>query len=213
MKLAKIAFVLALSGFFVANSQTVKQTTKATSQDLGKMVNGLRMSISHDDAATGPEKAMRLIITFRNLSTDEVTFTPGTLVDCGGRSPAKTDLIKLNLTDSEGKPHRHLPYLGNGPRYSAFCAGSQIVPFVAILEPGASLPLPLDLGKYLDLSDSKEYEEARCHAGTYSVQAELTGPLFQSIVPMETWTATVTSDILHVHFDKEFAAPLDNYPR
>ncbi len=46
------------------------------------------MSISHDDAATGPDKAMRFIVTFRSL-TDTVSFNPGTVYDCG-TTPAKT---------------------------------------------------------------------------------------------------------------------------
>jgi hypothetical protein len=218
MKVAKTAFLLALSGFFLAppaNNQIVKQATKGTPQAGGGSVNGLLMSISNDDAATGPEKATRLIITFRNLATDDVTLAPGTLIDCG-RSPAKTSLIKLNLTDSEGRSHRHLPYLGEGPPYAAFCAG-QIIPFVAVLQPGASLSLSLEVGKYFDFSDSREYEEARFPARTYSLQAELTRTPSQSNVErpaaIRAWSGTVSSNTLQIQFDREFAAPLDNYPR
>lgn len=212
MKVAKIAFVLALCGFLLAaqgDSQTVNQTTRATLQAGGEAVNGLQMSISHDNAATDSDKGMHLTVTFRNLSTEEVTFTPGTLVDCG-RSGSKISFIELNLTDPDGRPHRHLPYLGDGPPYAGSCGG-QIIPFVAALGPGASMSLALDLCKYFDLSDSKKYVEARFSTGTYLVQAELTGPLFQNVVPIETWTATVTSNISQVRFGKEFAAPLDNY--
>jgi hypothetical protein len=94
--------------------------------------------------------------------------------------------------DSQGIPHTHLPFLGDGPPYRAGCAG-QVIPFIVILPPGASLSIPLDLSKYLDLSDSKAYVQKHFPAGTYSLQAELTAE-------------NVVSNILQVRFDAEFAA-------
>lgn len=72
--------------------------------------------------------------------------------------------MKLNLTDGRGKRHRHLPYGGDGPPYQGGCAG-QIELYVVVLHRGESLSLPLDIGKYVDLSDSKQYEGARFPAG------------------------------------------------
>jgi hypothetical protein len=113
-------------------------------------------------------------------------------------------------------PHRHLGFLGDGPPYASGCAG-RLKFFDVVLHPGACFSLPLDLGKYLDLSDSKEYVDATFHAGTYSLRAELTGPLRQftdgTPSPVGTWKGTVTSNILQVRFDKEFAAPMDDYPK
>jgi hypothetical protein len=43
--------------------------TKAAPQVGGEAVNGLSMSISHDEGATGPNEGTRLIVTFTNLSS------------------------------------------------------------------------------------------------------------------------------------------------
>jgi hypothetical protein len=182
-------------------------TAKATHQAVTESANRLRMSLAHDDDASGPGKAMDFTVTFSNTKGENVTFIPGMLVDCG-RAPSKTSLVTLTLTDSRGKRHRHLPYLGNGPPYQGACAGI-LTPFVAVLHPGESLSLPLDIGKYLDLSDSKQFEEARFPAGKYSLQAELREMPSQSNVP--TTVGTVSSNILEIGFDSEFAAPLDDY--
>jgi hypothetical protein len=193
----------------------VLTTTKAGPQATGEAVNGLLMSIAHDDAATDPDKTTHFIVTFRNVGAEDMTITPGTIYGCGTHA-RKTNAIEINLTDSEGIPHRHLGFLGDGPPYQAGCAGS-VRSFDVVLHPGTSFSLPLDLGKYLDLSDSKEYEEATFHSGTYSLWAELTGHLIQrsdgTSSPAGTWKGTVTSNILQVRFDKEFAAPMADYPK
>ena len=133
--------------------------------------NGLGMSIAHDETASGPAKSMQFKVTFRNLESEDLTFIPGTLIFCGV-TPSKTSLVKLNLTDEHEKQHRHLPYLGDGPPYQGGCAG-RIEFYVVVLRGGESLTLPLDTGKYVDLSDSKQYVGARFPAGKYSLQAEL----------------------------------------
>jgi hypothetical protein len=82
--------------------------TARTPQDEPIAVNGLMMSVSHDDPATGSNKARHLIVTFRNIGTEKLNIIPGTLFGCGTHA-GKTSEIRLNLTDSDGKPHRHLP--------------------------------------------------------------------------------------------------------
>jgi len=131
------------------------------------------MSIAEDKAASGPDAAMHFTITFSNVMSEDLTFIPGTLIACG-MTPSKTSAVTLNLTESRGKQHRHLPYLGDGPPYKAGCAG-QWESFVVVLHGGESLSLPLDIGKYLDFPNSKQYDLARFPAGNYSLQAELTG--------------------------------------
>lgn len=132
-------------------------------------------------------------MTFRNVGTEDMIATPGTVYGCGTHA-GKTNAIQINLTDSAGIPHRHLPFLGDGPPYAPGCAGA-VRFFDVALRPGASFSLPLELGKYLDLSDSKEYESARFHAGTYSLRAELTGPLRQftdgTPLPVGTWNSHI----------------------
>src|SRR5262245_40220850 len=91
-----------------------------TQQAGTESANGLQMSLTHDEGASGPEKAMHFTVTFSNLRNEDVTFSPGT--SCG-RTPSKTSAVKLNLTDALGKQHRHLPYLGDGPPYQFGCAG------------------------------------------------------------------------------------------
>jgi len=176
--------------------------------------DGLAMSIAADDTASGPSKSMRFKLIFRNLKKEGLTLIPGTLVSCG-MTPSKTSSVKLNLTDQHGKQHRHLPYLGDGPPYQGFCAG-QIEFYVVDLHPGESVTLPLDIGKYVDLSDSKQHDAARFPAGNYVLQVELTiepSELFSYLKNKTIWTGKITSNTVPVHFASEFMAPMDDYPR
>jgi hypothetical protein len=59
-------------------------TTKATQQAGTESANGLRMSLARDEATSGPDKAMHFTVTFSNLRSEDLTFSPGTLVLCGG---------------------------------------------------------------------------------------------------------------------------------
>ena len=193
---------------FVWMAACIVVAAKATHQQTEiESGNGLGMSIAHDEAASGPYQAMHFKVTFTNLTSEDLTLIPGTLVDCG-RAPSKTSLVELNLTDAQGKRHRHLPYLGDGPPYQAGCAG-RIEPYVVVLHRGESLSLPLDIGKYVDLSDSKQYDGARFPAGNYSLQAELTRTLKMKNI----WVGRATSNTVQVQFTSEFSAPLDDYPR
>jgi len=189
---------------------TVKATQKAGTES----ANGLRMSLAHDQGASGPDKATHFTVTFSNLRSEDLTFSPGTLVLCGG-TPSKTSAVKLNLTDAQGKQHRHLPYLGDGPPYQGGCAG-RIEFYVVVLHGGESVTLPLDTGKYLDLSDSKQYVGARFPAGNYSLQAELaTEPseIPPNLKTKNVWTGRITSNSVPVQFTSEFMALMDDYPR
>jgi len=186
----------------------------ATHQQTGiEPGNGLGMSIAPDEAATGPDKAIHFKVTFSNLRSEDLTFIPGTLIACG-MTPSKTSAVKLNLTGPQGKQHRHLPYLGDGPPYHFVCVG-QIEFYVVILHGGESVSLPLDIGKYVDLSDSKQYDGARFPAGKYSLQAELTTE--RSEIPKSmlktknVWVGRATSNIVQVQFASEFLAPVDDY--
>jgi hypothetical protein len=188
-------------------------TAKATQQDGTEPSNGLRLSLAHDQAASGPDKAMHFTVTFSNLKRKDVTLNLGVL-DCGS-PPSKTSGITLNLTDSRGNRHRHLPYMGDGPPYrGGVVACGVMTPFVAVLHPDESLSFPLDIGKYLDLSDSKQYQGmARFPSGKYSLQAELRYMPRESGVPRSKyWIGTVSSNIVEVHFESEFAALLDDFP-
>jgi hypothetical protein len=190
---------------------------KLTQRAPGEVVNGLQMSVSHDDAGTGSDKALQFTVTFRNANSQQITITPGTTYNCGHEG-SKTDLVKMNLTDASGIPHRHLGFLGSGPPYQGLgaCAG-RIDLFEVTLKPGESITIPLDLTKYLDLSNSKQYDQAHFHTGTYALQMELTGPPTRYVhgrpTPPEVWVGTVTSNILQVHFDKEFAALVSDSPK
>jgi hypothetical protein len=188
----------------------------ATHQQTGiEPGNRLGMSIAPDEAASSPDKAMHFNVTFKNLRTEDLTFIPGTLIACG-MTPSKTSAVKLNLTGPQGKQHRHLPYLGDGPPYRFACAG-QIEFYVVVLHGGESITLPLDIGKYVDLSDSEQYAAARFPAGKYSLQAELT--TLPSEVPTSllktrnAWMGTTNTNIVQVQFASEFLAPVDDYPQ
>jgi hypothetical protein len=181
------------------------------------IVNGLQMSISHDDAATGSSKALQFTVIFRNMTSKELTISPGTTYNCGHEG-SKTDRVKIALTEASAVPHRHLMFLGSGPPYQGLgvCAG-RIDFFEVTLRPGESITLPVDLTKYLDLSNSKQFVQAHFPAGEYSLQMELMGPTIQyedgRPTPPGVWVGTVTSSILQVHFDKEFAAAVSDMPK
>jgi hypothetical protein len=182
---------------------------KAYSRELSR----LGMSIAQDETASGPAKSMQFRVTFRNLESEDLTLIPGALIFCG--ATPKTSLVKLNLTDEHEKQHRHLPYLGDGPPYQGYCAG-QIEFYVVVLHGGESITLPLDIDKYADLSDSKQYDGARLPAGNYSLQAELaTEPseIPPNLKTKNVWTRRITSNSVRVQFTSEFIAPTDDYPR
>jgi hypothetical protein len=186
--------------------------TQATQQ--AGSPSGLRMSLAQDEAVSGSDKAMRFTVTFSNVKSEDVTFVPGMLADCG-RPTSKTSFITLNLTDSQGNRHRHLPFWGDGPPYQGgtVCSDGGTL-FVAVLHPGQAISLPLDIGKYLDLSDSKQYAMARFPAGKYSLQAELTqSESYLGPTKIKYWAGAVSSNILEVRFESEFAAPLSDYPK
>jgi hypothetical protein len=205
-----LAFVGILAALVIVIVATTSAQKAAPQPDLktqswGEAVNGLQMSISRDEDATGPNRAMHLKVEFRNVSNELMTILLGTR--CGPVG-GDTSEITLNLLDSEGIRHR-LPFLGDGPPYPAGCLGEMTF-LIVPLPRGASLSLPLDLGKYLDLSDPKNYVGTRFHAGTYSLQAQLTeGPPSGPPSPRWSWSGTVTSNRLQVTFDAEFVAPLD----
>ena len=174
----------------------------------------LRMYVSHDETASGPAKAMHFRVMFNNLTKEDLTFIPGTLIDCG-ITPSKTSLVKLNLTEAHGKQHRHLPYLGDGPPYQGFCGG-QIEFYVVVLHGGESITLPLDISKYVDLSDSKQYVGARFPAGNYSLQAELStesSEITPDLRERNVWAGRIISNNVPAQFPSEFLAPMDDYPR
>jgi hypothetical protein len=181
------------------------------------VVNGLQMSVSHDDAASSSDKALQFAVKFYNTRSQKIIVAPGTTYNCGHEG-SKADLLKVNLTEATGAPHRHLGFLGSGPPYQGLgaCAG-RIDFFEVTLNPGESITLPLDLTKYLDLSNSKQYDQAHFHAGTYTLQMELSGPPIQyedrRPTPPGVWVGTLTSNILQVHFDKEFAAAVSDLPK
>jgi hypothetical protein len=179
------------------------------------VVNGLQMSVSHDDAAPGPDKTLQFTVTFRNTSPQEIIITPGTTYNCGHEG-SKTQFVKMNLTDDSGVPHRHLEFLGSGPPYEGGLCAGRIDSFEVTLKSVEAITFPLDLAKYLDLSNSKQNDQAHFHAGTYSLQMELKGWPMRSVdgrpAPQGVWVGTVTSNILQVHFDREFAAPVSDLP-
>jgi len=57
-------------------------TAKATQQGGTEPANGLRLSLAHDQAASGLDKAMHFTVTFSNLKRKDVTLNLGVL-DCG----------------------------------------------------------------------------------------------------------------------------------
>jgi hypothetical protein len=157
-------------------------------------------------------------VTFRNTSPQEIIITSGTTYNCGHEG-SKTQFVEINLTDASGVPHRHLGFLGSGPPYEGGLCAGRLDPFEITLKSGEAITLPLDLTKYLDLSNSKQYDQAHFHAGTYSLQMELKGwprPMWSvdgSPTPQGFWIGTVTSNNLQVHFDKEFAALVSDFPK
>lgn len=204
-KMCKLGVILVSFGACLltprAHPQTVTEPTA---------VNGLRMSIAHDVTAIGSDKDMHFTVTFTNLTSEDLSVTPGTLVNCGAK-PSKTSAVRLNLTDAKGVAHKRLPYQGSSPPYVGGCAG-KIELFTAVLHRGESVLLPVYLGEYFDLSNSKEYKQKRFPAGAYILQMELTVVSPPTVGAAKAWTGKVTSDAVAVRFDSEFAGPFDYYP-
>jgi hypothetical protein len=190
-------------------------TASVRQQASSAVVNGMQMSVSHDEAASGSGKSLQFAVKFYNRRSRKMIIAPGTTFNCGHEG-SKTDRVRVNLTEGSGVPHRHLGFLGSGPPYQGVCAG-RIDFFEVTLNPGESVTLPLDLTKYFDLSNSKQYDQAHFHAGTYTLQMELSGPWIQYAdgrsTPPEWWVGTVTSNSLQVHFEKEFAAAVSDHPK
>ncbi len=142
---------------------------------------------------------MQFNLEFRNVGQRKLVIATGG--GCGKLSEEATRGIMITLVDSQGTQHR-LPFEGDRPPYQAGCAGAaSIIRFT--LDPGGLHSLPLDLGKFVDLSDSKSYGMARFPAGVYSLQASL------GMVK----DRKVFSNTLQVRFDSEFAAPLSDFPQ
>jgi hypothetical protein len=174
--------------------------------------NGLQMSIGPTQPPAAGQQLTQLTVTFNNMTRHELSFAPGTTIRCGG-SVSKTSQVRLNLTGPRGKVHHHMPYLGDGPPYLAACAG-RIDAFVVLLHAHESIALPLDLSKYFDFADSKQYDGARLPAGVYSVEAEFAGIADLKGHPEKiTWAGTLKSNPLPIQFNSEFASPLDDYPK
>jgi hypothetical protein len=104
-----------------------------------------------------------------------------------------------------------MPYLGDGPPYIGYCGG-RIDPFVVVLHGHESISLPLDISKYFDLKNHKQYEMARFSAGTYMVEATLTGASQPIQDGKSTWSGTVESNIIQIQFNSDFSAMLDDMP-
>ncbi|HWF40237.1 MAG TPA: hypothetical protein VG322_17060 [Candidatus Acidoferrales bacterium] len=212
----KMAILVATFGTVLSIAAIMRagQTAPASqpaSPSWGDAVNGLQMSISQDQTAQGPNAAMHFIVSFHNTGKeDEVLVTGGAV--CGVQRDASAE-VRLNLVDPQGTQHRHLPWWGNGPPYKGgVCGGVIGDPFLVTLHPGRPASLPLFLEKYFDFSDSKAYGMARFPAGTYMLQADLTRPGVSSAQP-KYWFGAVKSNVLQIHFDSEFAAPLGDIPK
>jgi hypothetical protein len=79
--------------------------------------------------------------------------------------------------------------------------------FIVTLRPHESISLPLDLGKYVDLTDAKQFEMNRFPAGTYSLEAEFTSVWESPLQDKKTtWLGTVKSNTIQIQFASEFAA-------
>jgi hypothetical protein len=175
--------------------------------------NGLQMSVSPTPPPPSAGRQLtQLTVTFTNLTGHELSFAPGTTIHCGMR-PSKTSSVRLNLTGPDGKVHHHMPYLGDGPPYLAACGGRMDL-FVVLLHAHESIALPLDLSKYFDFKDSKQYDGARLPGGMYAVEAEFSGVANPKAQPEKiTWAGTLKSNPIQIRFNSEFASLLDDYPK
>jgi hypothetical protein len=192
--LLPIAFICIAFAIQASHAQSATQT-----------VNVLRMSIAPDPATSSDHPATQFTITFTNTSRATLSFSPGTTIFCATR-PSKTSWVKLNLTDLRGKLHHRMDYLGDGPPYIGACAG-RVELFIVTLRPHQSIALPLDLSKYVDLTDAKQFEMTRFPAGPYSLEAEFTNVWESPLQDKKTtWLGTVKSNTIQIQFASEFAA-------
>lgn len=180
-------------------------------QSWGEAANGLQMSISHDDAAEGPNGTMRFRVEFRNVGQQVLMFHPGELRNCG-RDGSGGEEILLSITDSEGKSTQ-ARFVGDGPPYAS-CFG-EWAPLVVSLPAGASFFIPLDIGKYVDLINLSGGWGQTFRAGTYTLQAQLRGDeaklytntTFYPKGRGTPWTGTALSNRMTVRFIAGFRVP------
>jgi hypothetical protein len=227
MSTAKIGVAVAgilASVFAIAKP---KPAAQSSARAWGEAVNGLQVSVYEDEDAQGPDRTMQIRVEFRNSGLEDISIQTGTIYGCG-RDKSYTTEVKLTLVDSRGKQHRHLPFMGDGPPYRGGACAGNLTAFVIPLAPRASFSIPLDLAKYLDLSDSKSFPSMRRFpAGTYSLRAELTNVsqsqqlqfpkppragFFDTIAFTRSWGGTSMSNAIQVRFDSEFAAVFDDRP-
>jgi hypothetical protein len=191
----RISILLGLFGI-LAFAVVLTNAAKAT-QPSDDALYGLRMSLSPDQNAKGPRDTMQFQIEFRNVGL--LPFVVATGGGCGKLAGEAASNIIIILVDAKGEVH-HLPFEGSGPPYQAGCGGpTSVIQFK--LDSGESRSLLMDLGKFVDLSDSKSYRMFRFPAGVYSLSASLS----------TTETGRAFSNSLQVRFDSEFAAPLGDF--
>jgi len=208
----KACYLQALISLFAICSLSSAQGQEGTeAQRLitgGYAVNGLQMAIHQDQGFQGADREMHLMVEFRNVGQNDETFTTGG-GGCGILLSDATSYVKLNLTDPQGT-RRRLPFVG--PPYQWSCTGAAVGPKLVMLHPGESVSMPLFIGKYVDLSDSKVPGTDRMYRyppGVYSLQAELTNSI-RNVLPHANWTGTLQSNSLPIHFESEFSPLLGN---
>lgn len=194
MKVARIAFLLAVSAFWLvpAFGQTAAKATKLPAESAGVPVNGLQMSIALLSATVPSSLVPAVNLRLRNINANEMSVVLG--AGCGS---VGTNFVILSLRDSTGryKELRIPPPAG--------CAGAGGVLRVALPQ-GAERSVPLDLGEYREFPLTRTpggngFARGWKPGGTYTLQAEFAefGP-----TPNDLWQGIISSNELRIRFPR-----------
>lgn len=179
-----------LAAILSVSPSSLPAQTRPCSQEWGKSVDGLQMSLYLDSPQTGKPEIPSLRVSLRNIGTSDKVVEYGAYC---GRSNLERNQIAMIFTDDQGKSLRVFN-LGPGPPFEGFCAG--VLSHLRIpLASGAVYSIPINLDHYGYLSEKTwVFERGWRPGGTYSLQAALVG---------EKGTDEVLSNVLRVHFPHE----------
>jgi|SRR5271157_1288647 len=137
---------------------------KPNTIDWGKSVDGLQMSMYHDQAEDRQSEFSKFRVEFRNAGHTDLLLNLGIMSRNGGQQ--YPDAVSLILEDAQGKPER----LELKKSFQPSDAGTTL--FLP-LPVGATFSFPVDLHDYRAVT-SKEFD-SRLKPGTYWVAAQFTG--------------------------------------
>jgi hypothetical protein len=137
---------------------------KPNTIDWGKSVDGLQMSIYHEQAEDRQSEFSKFRVEFRNAGHNDLLLNLGIMSRNGGQQ--YSDAVSLILEDAQGKPQRL-------ELKKSFQPNDAVTTLFLPLPVGGTFSFPVDLRDYRAVT-SKEFD-FRLKPGTYWLAAQFTG--------------------------------------